>query len=36
MNHYFENGILTICLEGRIDSNNAAQTEKAHTGVIAV
>ena len=28
MNYYSENGILTICLEGRIDSNNAAQTEK--------
>jgi hypothetical protein len=28
MNNYSENGILTICLEGRIDSNNAAQTEK--------
>ena len=28
MNHYSENGVLTICLEGRIDSNNAAQTEK--------
>ena len=28
MNHYFENGLLTIFLEGRIDSNNAAQMEK--------
>ena len=28
MKHYTVNGILTICLEGRIDSGNAAQTEK--------
>jgi len=28
LKHYTVNGILTICLEGRIDSGNAAQTEK--------
>lgn len=35
MNYYSENGILTICLEGRIDSNNAAQTEKDLFAAIA-
>lgn len=35
MNHYFENGILTICLEGRIDSNNAVTAEKEIMGIAA-
>ena len=35
MNHHYENGVLTICLEGRIDSNNALTMEKEVMDVAA-
>lgn len=35
MNHYFANGVLTICLEGRIDSNNALTMEREIMDIMA-